>query len=99
MSSRSGPSREGLTFTIRGANGRPSMSVTEWMFASQVIRSRGGSGVRAGGSVGLGVRAGLLGYRGVCDPGRRDRSDDEPVQRRIGALVDDRVLVEALEVD
>ena len=43
--------------TIRGAKGRASMSATEWMFASHVMRSRWGSrigpvsSVRRGSSI------------------------------------------------
>src|SRR5205085_12440741 len=37
------PSRDGLMLTIRGANGRSSMSAIEWMLASHVMRSRWGS--------------------------------------------------------
>src|SRR3954462_5547287 len=93
MSSRSGPRRDGLMFTIRGANGSPAMSATEGMFAAHVMRWRGGA--RAGGG-GREVRRGPLGEAGARDPPRRDPPRGEPVQLGVGALVDDRADVEAL---
>jgi len=41
----------------------------------------------------------LGGELGVLDPGIGKRLDDTPVQHRVGGLVNDRVHVEALEVD
>ena len=42
---------------------------------------------------------GLLGERGILDPGVRERLGDAPVEHRVGRLVDDRAGVAALEVD
>ena len=56
------PNRDGLMFTILGGNGSASMSATEWIGASQVIRSRCGS------STGVGLRR----QRRVLDPRVRE---------------------------
>ena len=51
------PNRDGLMLIVRGGKGSASMSATEWMGASQVIRSWYGSstgsvsGVSAGSSI------------------------------------------------
>ena len=74
---------------VRGGNGSSSMSSTEWMIASQVIRSRCGSRIASR----------LLGQRGVLDEGVREALGDQAIEARIGRLVDDRAAVLALQVD
>ena len=84
------PIRDGLRLTIRGGNGSASMSSIEWIGASQVIRSR--------------WRPGSPSISGVTTSGSSIQAsgnavDHAAVQHRVGRLVDDRSLVEALEVD
>ena len=66
------------------------MSSTEWIGASQVMRSLNGSSASRA-SVGLEV--------GVLEPGVRERLGDPAVEGRVGVGVDRRALVGALEVD
>ena len=75
---------------MRGITGAARMSSTQWIGASQVIRSWCG-GERAARLLGLEV--------GVLEPGVRERLGDPAVERRVGLDVDDGALVGALEVD
>ena len=88
-SARRPPNRDGFTFTIRGGYGSASMSAIEWIGASQVKRSLCGSSTGRVSSVSA----------GILEPCVRERLDHAPVEIRVGRLVDDRALVEALEVD
>ena len=65
------------------------MSATPWMVASQVMRSR--CGARTSSVSGVRPR--------VLDPRVGECLGDPPVQLGVGGLVDDRPLVEALEVE
>ena len=83
------PNRDGLKLSVRGGKGRPTMSATEWIGASQVIRVavRLEDGIR------------LLVQRGILHPRVRKRERDARVEGRIRRLVDRRSLVGALEVE
>ena len=83
------PNRDGLKLSVRGGKGRPTMSATEWIGASQVIRSRCGSRT---GSV-------SLVQRGILQPRIREGQRDARVEGRVRRLVDRRPLVGALEVE
>ena len=78
-----------MRLTIRGANGSASMSAIEWMFASHVMRSRWGSSSSSISGVSFGSSIQASG----------NALDDARVERGVGGLVDERALVEALEVD
>ena len=85
----SGPKRDGLMLTIRGCHAIASTSSTEWIGASQVMRSLTGSRI--------GLR--LVVHVRVLEPGVRERLDQHPVQLRVGLHVHRRALVLALEVE
>ena len=66
------------------------MSPTEWIGASQVMRSRWGSSAASASGVG---------QVGILEPGLRERLGDPAVEAGVGVDVDRRALVGALEVD
>ena len=74
---------------VLGGNGNASMSATEWIGASQVMRSRCGSRTAS-------VSAS---QRGILDPRLREAFRDQAVEHRVRRVVDDRALVLALEVE
>ncbi len=74
---------------VRGGHCSAWMSATEWIGASQVMRSRWESRTGSVSAVSLGSSI----------QASREGLNDAPVELRVGRVVDDRAFVLALQVD